>query len=36
MVSPERSPEDYGKNRRVEVQVLNPEALPRGVEVERK
>jgi OOP family OmpA-OmpF porin len=35
-VSPERGDADYAQNRRVEVQVLNPDALPRGVQVEKK
>ncbi len=35
-VSPEKSDADYALNRRVEVHVLNPEALPKGVEVEHK
>lgn len=35
-VSPETSAADYQLNRRVEVHVLNPDALPKGVEVEKK
>ena len=31
----ERNDEDRQRNRRVEIKVLNPEALPRGVKVER-
>jgi OOP family OmpA-OmpF porin len=36
MVSPESTPEDLQRNRRVEIKVLNPDALPKGVEVERR
>lgn len=32
----ERNAEELLRNRRVELQVLNPDALPRGVEVEKK
>lgn len=35
-VSPETNDADYQANRRVELQVLNPDALPKGVEVEKK
>lgn len=36
VVSPEKSDEDYARNRRVVLKVLNPEALPRGVKIEKQ
>lgn len=33
-VTPESTPDDYAKNRRVVLKVLNPDALPKGVKVE--
>ncbi len=35
LVSPEKNDEDRARNRRVEIKVLNPEALPRGVKIEK-
>ncbi len=35
-VSPEKRDADYAANRRVELQVLNPDALPKGVDVEKR
>ncbi len=35
-VSPEKTPEDYQANRRVVLKVLNPEALPKGVTIEKQ
>ncbi len=34
LVSPESTPEDLAKNRRVVLKVLNPDALPKGVKIE--
>lgn len=35
MVDPEKNDEDRARNRRVEIKVLNPEALPKGVKIQR-
>jgi outer membrane protein OmpA-like peptidoglycan-associated protein len=34
LVSPEKNDEDRGRNRRVELKVLNPEVLPKGVKIQ--
>ncbi|MFI5370504.1 MAG: OmpA family protein [Candidatus Eisenbacteria bacterium] len=35
LVNPERNDEDRARNRRVEIRVLNPEVLPKGVKIEK-
>ena len=35
LVNPEKNDEDRARNRRVELRVLNPEALPKGIKIEK-
>jgi outer membrane protein OmpA-like peptidoglycan-associated protein len=35
LVNPEKNDEDRARNRRVEIKVLNPEVLPKGVKIQK-